>query len=44
MNSILFEGEIVPNIRNIFTVTFDQFNEFLLNKMTTFFKKNLTDH
>ncbi len=33
------------NIRNyvtLFTITFDQFNAFLLNKSITF-KKNLTD-
>ncbi len=45
----LFETEIFCNNAKIFTVTFDQFNAFLLNKSSSFFKnvknknKNPTD-
>ncbi len=31
-NSIYFEIEIICNIINLFTVTFDQFNASLMNK------------
>jgi len=30
-------------LKFFFSVTFDQFNRFLLNKNVNFFKKNLTD-
>ncbi len=42
----LFEIEIFCNIINVFTVTFDQFNESLLNKSINFLKdkKKKTDH
>ncbi len=33
----LFEMESVCNIANVFTVTFDQFKAFLLNKSIIFF-------
>ncbi len=36
----LFEIEILCNILNVFTVTFDQFNTSLLNKTIHFLKKN----
>ncbi len=39
----LFEVEIVCNIINVFTVTFDQFNASLLNKVNHLFEKNLTN-
>ncbi len=32
---------ILCNIINVFRVTFDQFNAYLLNKSITFFKKEL---
>ncbi len=35
----LFETEIFCNIINVFTVTFDQFHVFLVNKYINFFKK-----
>ncbi len=35
----LFEIESFCNIINVFTVTFEQFNAFLLNKSINFFKK-----
>ncbi len=34
----LFEIKILCNIINVFTVTFDQFNESLLNKMKNLYK------
>ncbi len=34
----LFEIEIFSNIRNLFTVTFDQFNASLMNKLFISFK------
>ncbi len=37
----LFEVEILSNIINVFAVTFDQINAFLLNKSINFFKKIL---
>ncbi len=36
----LFEIEIVCEIINVFSATFDQFNASLLNKTNTFFPKN----
>ncbi len=39
----LFEIEIVYDIINVFTVTFDKCIASLLNKSMHFFKKNLTD-
>ncbi len=39
----LFEIEIVSDIINVFTVTFDQFIASLLIKSMHFFKINLTD-
>ncbi len=35
----LFEIEIFCNIINVFTVTFDQLNAFLMNQIIHFFKK-----
>ncbi len=35
----LFKIEIFCNIRNVFTVTFDQFNTSLLSKSINFFQK-----
>ncbi len=35
----LFEIEIVCEIINVFSATFDQFNASLLNKTNTFFQK-----
>ncbi len=34
-----FETEVFCNIINVITVTFAQFNAFLLNKSINFFKK-----
>ncbi len=34
----LFETKIICDIINVFTVTFDQFNMFLMNKSIAFFK------
>ncbi len=38
----LFQIEIFCNILNVFTVTFDRFNVYLLNKNINFFKKKQT--
>jgi len=38
------QQQIFCNVKNVFTVTFDQFNASLLNKSISFFlKENLTD-
>ncbi len=39
----LFEMEIFCNNLKVFTVTSDQFNVSLLNKVIHFFKKSFTD-
>ncbi len=42
LNCIYLKKYIFCNVINIFTVTVDQFNAYLLNKSINLFEKNLT--